>query len=199
MIVWKLDELMRQRGIKGRELARRMNIGENYLSRVRHEVPDRLSLTLLDALCRELGCTIPDLLEYKVPSRGRKAAAVVVAAEPEAAPAKPAKPPGRAPKAAKAAPPPPDLGPEADDEEGSAFIADVLAPLFAELGPAAGIVEQAMSGEADAPPAEGAGVMTPPAEGPEAPEAAQAGGSAVLRTNALQARLERLKRLRQNP
>lgn len=65
MIVWKLDELLRKRGIKGRELAKKMAIGENYLSRVRHEVPDRLSLTLLDALCRELDCTIGDLLEYK--------------------------------------------------------------------------------------------------------------------------------------
>lgn len=65
MIVWKLDELMRVRRIKGRELARRMGIGENYLSRVRHEVPDRLSLALLDGLCRELECTLADLLEYR--------------------------------------------------------------------------------------------------------------------------------------
>jgi DNA-binding Xre family transcriptional regulator len=55
---------MRHRGIKGREMARNMGIGENYLSRVRHEAPDRLSLELLDALCRELGCRVDDLLIY---------------------------------------------------------------------------------------------------------------------------------------
>ncbi|MDB5095629.1 MAG: transcriptional regulator [Cyanobacteria bacterium RYN_339] len=65
MIVWKLDEVLRLKGVKGRELARRMEIGENYLSRVRHEVPDRLSLSLLDGLCRELDCGIGDLLEFR--------------------------------------------------------------------------------------------------------------------------------------
>ena len=170
MIVWKLDELMRLRGIKGRELARRLNIGENYLSRVRHEVPDRLSLTLLDALCRELGCGIGDLLEYKASGRARRAAA-----------AKPA------PVAAAAAPAAP--ADEAEEASSSAFMEDVLAPLFAELGPAAGIVEQAMADTP--PPVEAAGEVA----GAEAP----AGGSAVLRTSALQARVERLKRLRQQP
>ena len=63
MILWKLDDVMRRKKAKGREMARRMGIGENYLSRVRHEVPERLSLTLLDALCHELDCTIAELLE----------------------------------------------------------------------------------------------------------------------------------------
>lgn len=65
MLLWKLDEVLRRKGIKGRDLAKRMAIGENYLSRVRHEIPDRLSLSLLDALCRELECGIEDLLEYQ--------------------------------------------------------------------------------------------------------------------------------------
>ena len=65
MIVWKLDDVMRRKRAKGREMARNMGIGENYLSRVRHEVPERLSLSLLDALCHELDCTIADLLEYQ--------------------------------------------------------------------------------------------------------------------------------------
>ncbi len=186
MIVWKLDELMRLRGIKGRELARRMNIGENYLSRVRHEVPDRLSLTLLDALCRELGCGIGDLLEYKVVGRARKAA------------------PKPAVEATAVSPAPTPAEPSpADEYTGSAFMEDVLAPLFAELGPAAGIVEQAMAPEPL--PTEAAGVMAvapvaepAPEPEPEA-EATPAGGSAVLRTSALQARLERLKRARNQP
>lgn len=65
MIIWKLDELMRRRRLKGREVARAMGIGENYLSRVRHEAPDRLSLTLLNRLCSVLECSLSDLLEYR--------------------------------------------------------------------------------------------------------------------------------------
>lgn len=85
MIVWKLDELLRLRGVKGRELARKMEIGENYLSRVRHEVPDRLSLSLLDGLCRELDCTIGDLLEYRAdkPVAKKRAARKVAPATDE--------------------------------------------------------------------------------------------------------------------
>jgi DNA-binding Xre family transcriptional regulator len=83
MIVWKLDEVLRVKGIKGRELARRMEIGENYLSRVRHEVPERLSLVLLDGLCRELGCSIADLLEFR-PGQTEAVAAPVPAKRPAA-------------------------------------------------------------------------------------------------------------------
>ena len=65
MILWKLDDVMRRKRVKGRALAARMGIGENYLSRVRHEGPERLSLSLLDTLCRELDCGVGDLLEYR--------------------------------------------------------------------------------------------------------------------------------------
>jgi DNA-binding Xre family transcriptional regulator len=65
MILWKLDTMMRLRGIKGRDLARRLGIGENYLSRIRREAPDRFSLSLLNALCRELDCSLVDLLDYE--------------------------------------------------------------------------------------------------------------------------------------
>lgn len=100
MIHWKLDALMRTRRLKGRELARRMGIGENYLSRVRHEAPDRLSLALLDAFCRELNCTIAELLEY-VPEPAGAAAPARPSRKP-AAPRRKAPPP-----AAEATPPTP--------------------------------------------------------------------------------------------
>lgn len=136
MIVWKLDELLRKRGIKGRELAKKMAIGENYLSRVRHEVPDRLSLTLLDALCRELDCTIGDLLEYKPSGKAKK------------------------PKAPKPEPKP------ISDEELLAAVAEAFA---------------ADEDEAEVAPAE-------PAKATE---------TVVLKTSSLQAKLDRLKRLRE--
>lgn len=99
MIIWKLDDLLRRRRIKGRHLALAMGIGENYLSRVRHEVPDRLSLSLLDGLCRELDCTIADLLEY-VPGEPHPAPAPVAVA----APIKPVASVSPAPPVAEAAP-----------------------------------------------------------------------------------------------
>lgn len=82
MIRWKLDTLMRARRLKGRALAQRMGIGENYLSRVRHDAPDRLSLSLLDGLCRELNCSIAELLEY-VPDPPAVAAEAPAGAAPE--------------------------------------------------------------------------------------------------------------------
>ena len=103
MIVWKLDQVLRVKGVKGRELARRMAIGENYLSRVRHEVPDRLSLTLIDGLCRELGCSVADLLEYQ-PEPGD------AAPQPPVAAARPARAPRVVrPKPQPAAPLPPEV------------------------------------------------------------------------------------------
>lgn len=69
MILWKLDALLRARRIRGRELAARLGVGENYLSRIRREPPERLSLSLLDALCRELGVGIEQLL-VQVPDEG---------------------------------------------------------------------------------------------------------------------------------
>jgi DNA-binding Xre family transcriptional regulator len=111
VIVWKLDALMRARGVKGRELARRLDIGENYLSRIRHEVPERLSLELLDGLCRELGCGIADLLEHRGAGKARKAAAA-------GKPARAARPPAKEPAIAA-----------------SPFFDEVLAPLMAELAP----------------------------------------------------------------
>ncbi|MEB3327750.1 MAG: helix-turn-helix transcriptional regulator [Candidatus Sericytochromatia bacterium] len=127
VIVWKLDALMRARGVKGRELARRLEIGENYLSRIRHEVPERLSLELLDGLCRELGCGIADLLEHRAAGKGRRCGA---------------------PKASARASRPP-AGRE-QVEASSPFVEEVLAPLMAELAP---VLEGLPPPDEPAPPA----------------------------------------------
>ncbi len=43
MIVWKLDQVLRVKGVKGRELARRMAIGENYLT---VEIADKVEVKI---------------------------------------------------------------------------------------------------------------------------------------------------------
>ena len=154
MIVWKLDDVMRSRGVKGRDLARRLAIGENYLSRVRHEVPDRLSLQLLDGLCRELGCSIGDLLEFRQTGRPRK----------------------------------PKIAPPVADEALLAAVAEALAAAEAE---------EAADGSPE-PAAEPVVANAPAvaAEPSPAPEAQAPGATAVVRTGALQAKLDRLRRLK---
>lgn len=198
MIVWKLDEVMRRKRAKGREMARAMGIGENYLSRVRHEVPDRLSLTLLDALCVELDCTIADLLEYRPgPQPMPEAASAPAPARPRRAPA------ARRPKAAIAPPlAPPEAAPAA-----MAIATDMLAaesPVLPAAGPseippgaepaaaASGglsLAQRRAREKAQEEPPEPAPAVAPPAE-----DAGVAGGAAVVRTSALQAKLARLRR-----
>jgi 2-oxoglutarate dehydrogenase E2 component (dihydrolipoamide succinyltransferase) len=199
MIVWKLDDVMRRKRAKGREMARRMGIGENYLSRVRHEVPDRLSLVLLDSLCHELDCTIADLLEYRPgPS-------------PVPAPPPPVEKPKRpaAPRRAKAAAAPEPAVVEAAPEP--VAIAEAPAPAPAEapapVEPAAAspeaarglslaqqrareVIRQAVVPEAAAPVAD---------EPAPVSDEEKAAGAAVVRTSALQAKLDRLRRRREAP
>ncbi|MEB3196581.1 MAG: helix-turn-helix transcriptional regulator [Candidatus Sericytochromatia bacterium] len=176
MIEWKLDAWMQAHNVKGRDLARRMNIGENYLSRVRHEVPDRLSLSLLESLCRELGCGIGDLLEYRPATRGRKSA-------------------GGGKKVAPAAPrpkaPAPKRHPEAEPE--SDFVQDVLVPLMAEMPPPAAVAKLVLPRRERAPVEP---VAQPVAE--PVPETSAGGAATLRRGSALQARLEELKRRRQS-
>lgn len=206
MIIWKLDAVMQARGVKGRELARRMNIGENYLSRVRHEVPDRLSLTLLDALCRELECDLADLLEYQGPARSRRAAPAGAAgkrgAKSDKAPARGPRRLEKSPPRPAPASPPPELRatPSGPNPEPVAPIpvrpttsaavslrlerrvpaavrqADELSPFYEEV---LGPLMAELS----------PGI-------PQGESEPRAGAAGVLKNSALQARLERLKKRR---
>lgn len=217
VIVWKLDAVMQARGVKGRELARRMDIGENYLSRVRHEAPDRLSLKLLDALCRELDCDLSDLLEYQAPGRTRrKPAASLGRSDEKKQPRRGSRPKNSAevapPKTsavvsegerrAAAAPPSVPEAPLPDKPVPAPPRGSAAVPLRFErrVPQAAEAVSQeetrsAFVEEVLAPlmaelTSETA-VQTPPAEVPPAP-----GASGMLKNSALQARLDRLKKRR---
>jgi DNA-binding Xre family transcriptional regulator len=170
MILWKLDDVMRRKKAKGREMARRMGIGENYLSRVRHEVPDRLSLTLLDALCHELDCTIADLLEYQPGPM------------PEPAPPPPPKPPVSAKK-------PTTRKPKAEPLPEIVEAPAAAEPTPAPAAPVAGMsLAQQRAREAIL---QG---LTPQEEAPAPTSEEGKAGAAVVRTSALQAKLARLRR-----
>lgn len=185
MIVWKLDEVLRVKGIKGRELARRMDIGENYLSRVRHEVPDRLSLMLLDGLCRELDCTIADLLEFRP--------------EPGHQPIEPPKPVRKRPrmaakgrKVATRRAPPPAVVEASEDDFGEIVAAALGAALEAQGAPAESAIERPQTRWSEEPVPE----ATLPATEEAPAERPDTSGSAVVRTSALGAKLGRLRQRR---
>lgn len=202
MIVWKLDDVMRRKRAKGREMARRMGIGENYLSRVRHEVPDRLSLVLLDSLCHELDCTIADLLEYqpgpaptpappppverpKRPAAPRRAKAAPESAPvPAPAPA-PVAPPEPAPVAVEVPAPVPVPVPVVP----AAPAPEVARGLSLAQQRAREVIRQAVT------PDEAVPVADEPAPASDDEKA----GAAVVRTSALQAKLDRLRRRRETP
>lgn len=64
MIVVKLDELIRKRSIRSIDLAQKINISENNLSKIRAQRIKALRFSTLNALCRELNCKPGDLLDY---------------------------------------------------------------------------------------------------------------------------------------
>jgi putative transcriptional regulator len=65
MIRVNLVELLRQRGISQRELARRIGTHPNVVSRIAREQTGGISYELLNGLCRELRCRPGDLLAYE--------------------------------------------------------------------------------------------------------------------------------------
>lgn len=190
MIVWKLDALMRQRRARGREMAKRMGIGENYLSRVRHEVPDRLSLALLDALCRELDCTIADLLEYRPSAAPPQVAVAELHQEVTPVPRRPRRAP--APRPAAAAPEPEPM--PVHTPVPAAVLEAALPPLPEPATPPRERPVLPIMAPLPGSP------VPPPAAPPPAPQEAEGEPSAsdaaahYVRLDALQARLDRLKR-----
>jgi DNA-binding Xre family transcriptional regulator len=193
MILWKLDDVMRRKKAKGREMARRMGIGENYLSRVRHEVPDRLSLTLLDALCHELDCTIADLLEYQPGPMPEPAPPPPpkppVSAKKPSAPRKPL--PKASPQAQAAQPAMPELVAPAPTE--AAVAGQELAPA-PEAAPAPAPVSGMSLAQRRAREAIRQGLEAPQEEAPAPTSEETKAGAAVVRTSALQAKLARLRK-----
>ncbi len=63
-IITHLDRLLVERKIASVDLAKRVDITENNLSRIKTGKIKAIRFSTLNALCRELHCTPGDLLEY---------------------------------------------------------------------------------------------------------------------------------------
>lgn len=59
-----LDRLLVENKMSSKELARRIGLSENNLSRIRTGNIRAIRFSTLSAICRELDCTPGDLLEY---------------------------------------------------------------------------------------------------------------------------------------
>lgn len=64
MIVVNLDRLLFDKKIQSKDLANRIDLSENNLSRIKTGRIRAIRFSTLDSLCRELGCKPGDLLDY---------------------------------------------------------------------------------------------------------------------------------------
>jgi len=64
MIIWRLNRLMAERRVTGKELATRLAVHPNTISKLRRtdEMP-LINGELLDKLCNYLNCNLTDLIE----------------------------------------------------------------------------------------------------------------------------------------
>ena len=63
-IITHLDMLLVERKMTSKELARRIGLSENNLSRIKTGNIKAIRWSTLEAICRELECQPGDLLEY---------------------------------------------------------------------------------------------------------------------------------------
>ena len=63
-IVTHLDLMLAERKMPSKELARRIGLSENNLSRIKTGNIKAIRWSALEAICRELNCQPGDLLEY---------------------------------------------------------------------------------------------------------------------------------------
>ena len=72
-IVVNLDKLLSERKVRSKELAEKIDLSENNLSRIRTGQIRAIRFSTLNALCRELGCDPGDLLKYVEDEEGEGA------------------------------------------------------------------------------------------------------------------------------
>lgn len=65
MIVVNLDVMLAKRKISSGELAARIGITQANLSILKTGKAKAVRFSTLDAICRELGCNVGDILEYR--------------------------------------------------------------------------------------------------------------------------------------
>ena len=87
-----LDLLLVERKMASKELARRINLSENNLSRIKTGNIKAIRWSTLEAICRELNCQPGDLLEYVPEPEGAAEAAGAVDVGVANAPSREVKP-----------------------------------------------------------------------------------------------------------
>ena len=65
MIVLNLDKVMKDRGVKLKDLAAAINLTDANLSNIKTGKIAAIRFSTLNALCQELGCQPADILEYR--------------------------------------------------------------------------------------------------------------------------------------
>ena len=64
MIVLKLDKVMKERGVKLKDLAVKIGLTDANLSNIKTSKISAIRFSTLNALCKELNCQPADILEY---------------------------------------------------------------------------------------------------------------------------------------
>lgn len=63
-IIIRLDRILVERKVQSNELAQKIDLSANNLSRVKTGKIKALRLSTLDSICRELNCKPGDILDY---------------------------------------------------------------------------------------------------------------------------------------
>ena len=64
MIILKLNEVMKERGVKLKDLAEKIGLTDANLSNIKTGKISAIRFSTLNALCKELNCQPADILEY---------------------------------------------------------------------------------------------------------------------------------------
>lgn len=64
MIILKLDKVMKERGVKLKDLAEKIGLTDANLSNIKTGKISAIRFSTLNSLCKELNCQPADILEY---------------------------------------------------------------------------------------------------------------------------------------
>lgn len=64
MIILNLDKVMKEKGVKLKELASKIELTEANLSNIKTGKISAIRFSTLNAICRELQCQPADILQY---------------------------------------------------------------------------------------------------------------------------------------
>lgn len=64
MIVLNLDKIMKERGVKLKDLAAKVGLTDANLSNIKTGKISAIRFSTLNALCKELSCQPADILQY---------------------------------------------------------------------------------------------------------------------------------------